>query len=132
VPGPFENVAEWWRWATALSDDEFGNIEEWCSANSLDHLADFIAEQWTLTMHRECSAPAVTEVHPKTVDEGSAALRLDSGTGQTSLGPAANEHAIDIPSPTITCHGSLIAAMESARKLGEMGRFSPVSGGDPH
>ena len=128
VPGPFEDVAAWWRWATALSDEEFGDIEDWCSANSLDHLADFIAEQWTLTMNREHSASALSVSPTATMAEDGAALRVDSRPGQTSLESAADEHAVDVPLPPASRHGSLIAAMEAARKQGELGGFAPVAG----
>jgi hypothetical protein len=47
VPGPWEDAAAWWDWATGLPDEAFAGLEEWCGANSLDHLADFIAEAWS-------------------------------------------------------------------------------------
>ena len=55
VPGPFEDPGTWWNWAVALSGEEFDAVEEWCSANSLDHLADLIAELWSFVAGSERS-----------------------------------------------------------------------------
>lgn len=49
VPGPSSVVRDWWDWAIGLSDDDFPGLEDWCGTNSLDHLADFLMEQWTLS-----------------------------------------------------------------------------------
>ena len=55
VPGPFEDAKAWWIWATALSGEQFDHVEDWCSANSLDHLADLIAELWSFSTGAEPS-----------------------------------------------------------------------------
>jgi len=134
VPGPFEDACEWWRWATALSDDQFADIEDWCSANSLDHLADFIAEQWTLTMNRERSASAVSEAMSEALstamNEARAALRVDSTPSQAFVSPEVDDHTEAAPSFAVSRQGSLIAAMEVARKQAELGGSAPLGGGD--
>jgi hypothetical protein len=95
VPGPSEEVNAWWSWATALSDEDFTTIEDWCSANSLDHLADFIAEQWTLALHQD---------------------RSTMGAKAAVRGAEGEVPAIDGGMLSVSRHGSLIAAMEVARR----------------
>lgn len=72
VPGPEENVVGWWGWATALTDAEFDRLESWCGVNSLDQLADFIAEQWSMAMTMQSSnavAQALSEAQDAAIAE---------------------------------------------------------------
>ncbi len=64
VPGPHGSASEWWRWATALQDSAFEKLEDWCSTNSLDQLADLIAEQWSSPAAFRLDLPVESEPAP--------------------------------------------------------------------
>ncbi len=82
VPGPSADVGRWWAWVTTLTDSEFAAVEEWCGSNSLDHLADFVAEQWTLSRGME-GAGAVAEA----LSEASSLVRMEARQAQRPASP---------------------------------------------
>ncbi|RFC43465.1 MAG: hypothetical protein DVB23_002641 [Verrucomicrobia bacterium] len=107
VPGPAREVDAWWNWGMGLSDDAFPKLEDWCGVNSLDHLADFLAELWTLSRLSVASAPeaAASNRISREIKEDGAEAPRPAGIGVSGSSPASPNR-----------DGALLAAMESARR----------------